>query len=183
VGIVNAAPMKTFSSAQHGGLDCYGQTVDVRVTAVVVEDSERILVLDQDTESARSWSFPGGRIEADETAEQALIREVREETGLDIAVGRLLYVCDVVGAQVIHLTFECCRVGGTPGAVAQGKDTRPIRGVQFVKLADLPGLGFSERFVESARAGWPAPGVIWARRPTLGYDGAAAGLTGAADGC
>jgi len=42
---------------------------------------------------------------------------------------------------VVHLTFEARRTGGTVGAVTEGADTRPIRGVEFVKLADLPALG------------------------------------------
>jgi hypothetical protein len=51
---------------------------------------------------------------------------------------------------VVHLTFEARRIGGTAGEVTAGLDTRPIRGVEFIKLADLPSLGFSERFGEIA---------------------------------
>jgi hypothetical protein len=45
-------------------------------------------------------------------------------------------------AHVVHITFEVVRVGGTLGAIEAGKDTRPIRGVEFVKLPELAGLGF-----------------------------------------
>jgi len=48
-----------------------------------------------------------------------------EETGLDVEVGRLLYVCDHLSAHVVHITFEVRRTGGEMGAVA-GKDTRPM---------------------------------------------------------
>jgi len=139
----------------------------VRVTAVVVED-DRILLLDQDTDGARSWSLPGGKVEPGETIEEALEREVREETGLEVRVGDLLYVCDVVQAQVVHLTFECQRVGGTLGAVQSGADTRPIRAVEFVKLADLPSRGFSDRFVELAEAGWPDAGSYMGPKSNIG---------------
>jgi ADP-ribose pyrophosphatase YjhB (NUDIX family) len=149
--------------------DCYGLRVpmNVRVTAVITE-GDQILLLDQDTESDRSWSLPGGKVEPGETVEEALEREVREETGLEIRVGDLLYVCDVVQAHVVHLTFECRRVGGTLGAVTPGADTRPIRAVEFVKLSDLPSLGFSERFVELAQKGWPDAGSYMGPKANIG---------------
>jgi len=144
--------------------------VHVRVTGVVVED-DRILLLNQDTDTGRSWSLPGGKVEEGETLAAALVREMREETGLDVEPGRLLYVCDHLpgnGTHVVHLTFEARRTGGTVGDVAAGADTRPIRGVEFIKLADLPSLGFSERFGELAMAGFPGAGSYMGPKATIG---------------
>src|ERR1700733_8004435 len=132
----------------------------VRVTGVLIEDG-RILLLNQDTDTGRSWSLPGGKVEEGETLAAALVREMHEETGLEVEPGRLLYVCDHLpgnGTHVVHLTFEATRTGGTVGDVTAGADTRPIRGVEFVKLADLTVLGFSERFGELAMAGFPGAG-------------------------
>jgi ADP-ribose pyrophosphatase YjhB (NUDIX family) len=144
--------------------------VHVRVTGVVIEDG-RILLLNQDTDTGRSWSLPGGKVEEGEPLDVALVREMREETGLDVEPGRLLYVCDHLpgnGTHVIHLTFEARRTGGTVGAVTAGADTRPIRGVEFVKLADLPMLGFSERFGELAMAGFPGAGSYMGPKSSIG---------------
>lgn len=142
----------------------------VRVTGVVIED-DRILVLNQDTDTGRSWSLPGGKVEEGETVYGALVREMREETGLDVEPGRLLYVCDHLpggGTHVVHLTFEARRAGGIAGQIAAGLDTRPIRGVEFVKIADLPSLGFGERFMQLAMDGFPGAGGYMGAKASIG---------------
>jgi len=141
--------------------------VDVRVTGVVIED-DRVLLLDQDTDAGRSWSLPGGKVEEAEPLAEALVREMREETGIDVEVGRLLYVCDHIrgDVHVLHITFEARRVGGT--VVAGAADSRPIRGVEFVRLADLVSLGFGERFVGLAKAGFPGAGSYMGAKSNIG---------------
>lgn len=138
-----------------------------RVTAVIIEDG-KVLMLDQDTDEPRSYSLPGGKVEDGEALGEALIREVREETGVDVEVGRLLYLCDNVKAHVIHITFEARRTGGVIGNVTEGADTRPIRGVEFVELGELPALGFSDLFVKLCREGFPGAGSYMGPKSAIG---------------
>jgi 8-oxo-dGTP diphosphatase len=59
------------------------------VGAIVRHSDGRILVIQRDHPPAEGrWSLPGGRVEPGEDAEAAVVREVREETGLDVAVVR-----------------------------------------------------------------------------------------------
>jgi ADP-ribose pyrophosphatase YjhB (NUDIX family) len=137
---------------------------------VVIEDGS-LLVLNQDTDTGRAWSLPGGKVEDGEAIGDALVREMREETGLDVEPGRLLYVCDHLpgnGTHVVHLTFEARRAGGTLGDVVPGLDTQPIRGVQFVPLAGLAALGFGERFADLAMAGFPGAGSYMGAKASIG---------------
>jgi ADP-ribose pyrophosphatase YjhB (NUDIX family) len=140
----------------------------VRVTGIVIEDG-RILLLNQDVPgTGRSWSLPGGKLEDGETLAEALVREMKEETGLDVDLGRLLYVCDCPPSQVVHMTFEARRTGGTVGGIAASADTTPIRSVEFVPFSELTSLGFSERFTELAAAGFPGAGSYMGPKSAIG---------------
>ena len=116
----------------------------------------------------RSWSLPGGKLEDGETLAEALVREMKEETGLAVEPVRLLYVCDNVPAQVVHMTFEARRTGGTVGDIAVGADTTPIRGVEFVPVPRLPELGFSELFTGLVMAGFPGAGSYMGPKSAIG---------------
>ena len=60
-----------------------------RVRAIIVKDG-KIILIKRTKPNSTYWVFPGGRVEAGETKQQALVREVKEELGLDIAVKDLL---------------------------------------------------------------------------------------------
>jgi ADP-ribose pyrophosphatase YjhB (NUDIX family) len=88
------------------------------VGALVRDPEGRLLVVLRSYEpAAGTWSLPGGRVDPGETREQACIREVREETGLVVAVRRHVgtverdgpagttyviddYACDVLGGEL-----------------------------------------------------------------------------------
>lgn len=57
------------------------------VAAVIVRDGRIFATQRGYGEFKDGWEFPGGKIEAGETAEQALVREIKEELNTDITVG------------------------------------------------------------------------------------------------
>jgi 8-oxo-dGTP diphosphatase len=59
------------------------------------------------------WEFPGGKREPDETFEQCLAREIHEELGVEISVGKLFEsVTHAYPEKTVHLKFFVCRLAG-----------------------------------------------------------------------
>ncbi len=90
----------------------------------VVQDSDGRILLHRRSDNGR-WGLPGGGIEMDETAGEAVVREVREETGYDVEAVRLVGVYstpalttitypDGNSVTYVALTFECHALGGSP---------------------------------------------------------------------
>ena len=66
----------------------------VGVGAVIVDDDKVLLVKRGREPLAGQWSLPGGAVEVGETLEACLVRELREETGLEVEVGPVIEVFD-----------------------------------------------------------------------------------------
>ncbi len=64
----------------------------LRGSIAIIRNSDRLLIIDRN--DARGWCFPGGRARPGESAEAALRREVREETGLTVTACRFLFEFD-----------------------------------------------------------------------------------------
>jgi len=118
--------------------------------AVVRDTAGRLLLIRRGHEPSRGlWSLPGGRVEPGETLEQAVVREVHEETGLEVRVGAPVgSVLIPAGAVVYDVTdFACTPVDDRAEATA-GDDADDVRWVDGAAFDDLP---CTPRLVETLR--------------------------------
>lgn len=94
------------------------QKKNIHVVGAVITDGEKILCAQRGTEKAlpELWEFPGGKIEENETPQEALRREIQEEMHCEIEIGEqvehTVYEYDF---GIVHLTtFYCKLLKGTP---------------------------------------------------------------------
>lgn len=121
------------------------------VAAVMVQDGRVLLVRRGREPSKGKWSVPGGSVEWGETLHDALKREVREETGLQIEVDGLAGVFDLIvddsssispGYHYVIVDYFAHPVAGE---LRPGDDASDVRWVPF---GDLDGYELTDRLRE-----------------------------------
>jgi 8-oxo-dGTP diphosphatase len=125
-------------------------------SAVVLDDSDQVLLVHHN--KVGHWLYPGGHIERNEDPAQAVLREVREETGVEaVTIGEPSFVhpairslaspwsiieMDVTDSKVgahrhIDLVYVCRAVGNGGNVTAQIDE---VGGARWVPVADVAGL-------------------------------------------
>lgn len=82
----------------------------IGVSALIFDEDRHVLLAHR--QDIDWWNLPGGGMEHGETVEEAVIREVREETGLEIEVNYLVGVYSKPQKREVVLTFNCRVTGG-----------------------------------------------------------------------
>ena len=120
----------------------YPQQPVVSVGAVIVDGGRVLLIKRGQPPLQGRWSLPGGVVEIGETLQEALAREVREETGLEIDVGPVVEVLDRIEREddnrveyhYVIIDYRCLVRGGR---LACGSDADDARWVSASDVASF----------------------------------------------
>lgn len=117
---------------------------EVAIGAVVVRDDALLMVRRGHGPAAGAWSVPGGRIERGETAAEAVVRELLEETGLVGVCGPLIGWVELISdeAHFVVLNFEVVILDdGDPVAGSDAAEALWIPVVELDTYRLVAGLG------------------------------------------
>jgi 8-oxo-dGTP diphosphatase len=96
----------------------------IRVAAIIVRDGKLLLIAHRKSGKVY-WLLPGGGVDLGESLTGALVRELREELGIEAAVGDIALVCDSIdpsgGRHIVNIFFRC---SGANGDFRLGSDKR-----------------------------------------------------------
>jgi 8-oxo-dGTP diphosphatase len=122
---------------------------EVSVGAIVVQDGQLLLVRRGRGAAVGSWSVPGGRVERGETLAEAVVRELREETGLDGDCDRFVGWVERIGPEYHYVILDFT-VNVRPGEAVAGDDASAVRWVPIDDVAHWPPMvpGLVEFLVE-----------------------------------
>jgi len=81
----------------------------VSVAGLVTNEEGKILLVKS---PLRGWEYPGGLIEPGETFQQALHREIREESGVEVEITGFVGICKNIAKDIVNIDFTCRYTGG-----------------------------------------------------------------------
>lgn len=111
----------------------------ISVGALVVKQNKILMVNHKREDRYDFWVAPGGGVKNIESMEQAVIREVIEETGYEVSVGRLLYIEEMYepSYRMIKFWYQCELINGELNFSSQEAKAEYIVDAKFMSRDEL----------------------------------------------
>jgi 8-oxo-dGTP diphosphatase len=117
-----------------------GKKFMIAVDAVITVQGKVVLIRRVKEPFAGEWVLPGGRVDINETLEEAVKREVLEETGITIQVKKLVGVYDALDrdprGRVVSVCYLC------DGDALADSETSEAAEIRLFNPGEVPALGF-----------------------------------------
>ena len=109
----------------------------ITVDAVIEREGKILLIKRKNEPFKGAWAFPGGFVEYNESTEDAVIREVKEEASLDIAIKSILGVYSKPGRDPRGHVISICYVATASGDEKGGSDASEARFFRREEIKNL----------------------------------------------
>lgn len=107
----------------------------VSVAGLICNENEEILLIKSPW---RGWEYPGGMVEPGETFQEALIREIKEETGVDVEITGFIGLCKNVEKDIVNIDFSCKYVGGQLVTSNESSEVRWVNKKDALEMVTFP---------------------------------------------
>ena len=107
----------------------------VSAAALVSNDAGKILLV---RSPRRGWEYPGGMIEPGESVTDGLLREIREESGVDAEILSYVGFCKNVGSDGVNHDFRCRYVSGSLRTSSESPEVGWFSPEEAVRLVTFP---------------------------------------------
>ena len=115
----------------------------VSVAGLVSNDNGEILLIKS---PRRGWEYPGGMVEPGETFQEALIREIKEEAGVDVEITGFIGLCKNIEKDVVNIDFSCKYI---KGELATSNESSDVKWVQREKALDMVTFPLTRKRLEN----------------------------------
>jgi 8-oxo-dGTP diphosphatase len=120
----------------------------VSVAAAIVDERGQLLAVRRRDNG--HWEPPGGILELDETIQAGLVREVREETGLEVEPQALSGVYKNMRRGIVALVFRCRIIGGEPRPTGEAEQ---VSWLSTDEISNLMDEAYATRLLDALRRG------------------------------
>ena len=107
----------------------------VSVAGLVTNGSGEILLINS---PRRGWEYPGGMVEPGETFQEALIREIKEEAGVEVEIVGFIGLCKNVEKDVVNIDFSCKYVQGELTTSNESSEVRWVKRENALDMVTFP---------------------------------------------
>lgn len=126
------------------------KTIQLGVAAIISNDIGNVLVA-KTPKLDNGWTIPGGHLEFGEKTEEALCREVLEETGLKIKVEKLINICETIieekSFHIISFHFWC-KLDGSSDLKPDSRELTDLKWVSPKEAVGMMGLDDFRKSIE-----------------------------------
>lgn len=119
----------------------------VSVAGLVLNEQSEVLLIKSPW---RGWEYPGGMVEAGETLQEALIREIQEEAGVTVEITGFIGICKNIERDTVNVDFVCRYVSGE---LATSNESLEVKWVPMSEATEMITYPLTKKRFENMLSG------------------------------